>query len=77
MDDYWTAVIWSLLPTVVVALVFYVVLRSIIRADRNERRNYARVEAKERARMGLPPRDASAEPAAAASVPADTQPSDR
>ncbi|MFB8388347.1 hypothetical protein ACFC3F_14510 [Microbacterium sp. NPDC055910] len=78
MDSYWNAVIWSLLPTVVVAFVFYVILRSIIRADRNERRIYARVEAKERARLGLPPRQVVAEPAGAASaVPGETAPSDR
>ena len=58
MDEYWVAVIWSLLPTVVISAIFFFVLRSVIRADRNERRNYARIEAQERAKMGMPPRDA-------------------
>ena len=55
MDDYWLAVLWTLLPTVVVSAIFFFVLRSIIRADRNERREYARIEAEERAKRGLPP----------------------
>ena len=64
MDDYWLAVVWTLLPTVIVSLLFFFVLRSVIRADRNERREYARIEAQERAKRGLPP-VAHANPAAA------------
>lgn len=63
MDSYWTAVIWSLLPTVVVLGLFIFVLRSILRMDRTERRTYTEVEAEERAKRGLPPvegRDAHA-----------------
>src|SRR5690606_4243777 len=55
VDNYWLAVIWSLLPTVVVSAIFFFVLRSVVRADRNERREYARIEAEERAKRGLPP----------------------
>jgi hypothetical protein len=55
MDDYWVAVFWSLLPTIVVSAIFFFILRGIIRADRTERREYARIEAQERARLGLPP----------------------
>lgn len=55
MDSYWVAVFWALLPTVVVSVLFFFVLRSIIRMDRTERRVYARVEAEERAKRGLPP----------------------
>ncbi len=55
MDDYWAAVFWSLLPTVVVCAIFFFILRGIIRADRTERREYARIETQERARLGLPP----------------------
>ena len=53
--DYWVAVLWTLLPTVVVSLIFFYVMRSAMRADRNERRLYAKVEAQERAKRGLPP----------------------
>lgn len=55
MDDYWLAVIWALLPTVVVLGLFVFVLRSILRMDRSERRVYAEIEAEERAKRGLPP----------------------
>lgn len=55
MDSYWAAVVWSLLPTVVVLGLFVYVLRSILRMDRTERRTYARIEAEERAKRGLPP----------------------
>ena len=53
MDSYWAAVIWSLLPTVVVLGLFIYVLRSIVRMDRTERRVYARIEAEERAKRGM------------------------
>jgi len=58
MDDYWMAVVWTLLPTVVIGGIFYFVMRNIIRADRNERREYAKLEAQERARRGLPAKPA-------------------
>jgi hypothetical protein len=66
MDEYWVAVVWTLLPTIVVSAIFFFVLRSIIRSDRTERRVYARIEAQERAKRGLPP----VAPAGATSVPA-------
>ncbi len=55
MDDYWAAVLWSLLPTVVVLGLFLFILRSILRMDRHERRVYAKIEAEERAKRGLTP----------------------
>ncbi|WP_261165392.1 hypothetical protein [Microbacterium sp. Marseille-Q6965] len=56
MDSYWAAVVWSLLPTIAIAVVFWYVLRSILRFDRTERRAYAKIEAEERAKRGLAPR---------------------
>ncbi|MFJ4037249.1 hypothetical protein ACIPVB_04135 [Microbacterium sp. NPDC090007] len=55
MDETWTAVLWAILPTIVVSVVFFFILRNVIRMDRTERKAYARIEAKERARRGLPP----------------------
>lgn len=55
MDEYWVAVVWSLLPTVVVLGLFIFVLRGILRMDRKERRAYSRIEAEERAKRGLAP----------------------
>ncbi|WP_188756174.1 hypothetical protein [Microbacterium album] len=64
MDNYWAAVVWSLLPTAAICVVFWFVLRSILRFDRTERRVYARIEAEERAKRGLPARaDDGADPA--------------
>jgi hypothetical protein len=57
MDDYWAAVVWALLPTIAIVGVGVFILRSILRMDRNERKAYAKVEAEERAKRGLPPRD--------------------
>ena len=58
--DYWVAALWTLLPTVLVSLIFFFVLRSIVRADRTERRVYAKIEAEERAKRGLPPAESAA-----------------
>ncbi|GLJ80562.1 hypothetical protein [Microbacterium imperiale] len=53
MDEYVGAIIWSLLPTLVVSVLFVFVLRGILRMDRTERRAYAKIEAEERAARGL------------------------
>lgn len=55
MGAFLDGVIWSLLPTVVVGLIFWLVMRAIMHADRTERKAYSRLEAKERAKRGLPP----------------------
>jgi hypothetical protein len=60
MEPYWTAVLWAILPTIVVATVFFYILRSILRMDRTERKVYARIEAEERAKRGLPPVEGAA-----------------
>jgi hypothetical protein len=54
MNDVLTGVIWSLAPTVLVGLIFWVVMRAVVHADRSERKAYAKVEAEERAKRGLP-----------------------
>lgn len=54
VENYWVAVFWSLIPTVVVSGLFFFVLRSILRADRTERRVYERIEAEQRAKRGIP-----------------------
>ena len=56
MDGVWTGIIWALAPTVLVGLVFWFVMRSVVHADRNERRALAKIEAEERARRGLAPK---------------------
>ncbi|MBP2436381.1 hypothetical protein [Microbacterium amylolyticum] len=54
MDSYLMAALWSLAPTTVIAVLFFFVLRSILRMDRTERRHFAVIEAEERAKRGIP-----------------------
>lgn len=51
MEDFWFNAIYSVAPTIGVGLIFWLVLRAIIRVDRNERKTYARIEAEERAKL--------------------------
>ncbi len=55
VDNYWVAVLWAILPTIVVSVTFFFILRGVIRMDRTERKAYSRIEAQERAKRGLPP----------------------
>ena len=48
---FWTNAVYSLAPTVLVGLIFWFVMRSIIRSDRSERKAYAKIEAEERAKL--------------------------
>ncbi|MWB99087.1 hypothetical protein [Agromyces seonyuensis] len=57
MDDFWLAAIWSIAPTILIGLIFWFVMRSILHADRNERKVYAEIEAEERAKLGQPRRN--------------------
>ncbi len=56
-QEFWANAVFSLIPTVVVGLIFWFTIRGILRADRTERKVYADIEAEERARAGLPARD--------------------
>lgn len=53
MDNFWANALWSVAPTILVGLIFWLVMRCIIHADRTERKVYAQIEAEERARLGL------------------------
>lgn len=48
--------LWAITPSVIIGVFFWLILRSISRADRQERRAYTKVEQEERARAGLPPK---------------------
>lgn len=54
-EGFWANAIYSLIPTVVLGLVFWFILRAVLRSDRKERAIAAKIEAEERARAGLPP----------------------
>lgn len=56
MDNWWVNAIWSITPTVIIGVFFFMVLRFILRADRTERRVFKQIEAEERERAGLPPK---------------------
>jgi len=47
----WDEGLWAILPTIAVSLVFWFVMRAIIRSDRTEREAQARIEAEEDARF--------------------------
>lgn len=54
--EFWPNAILSLVPTVFVGLLFWFVVRAIIRMDSSERKAAAKIEAEERAKAGLPPK---------------------
>ena len=45
----------SMIPPILVGLIFFVVMRSIFRADSTERRIYSKIEAEERAKRQKSP----------------------
>jgi hypothetical protein len=50
-QEFWSNAIYSVTPTILVGLIFWFVLRAILRADRTERDVYAKIEAEERAKL--------------------------
>ncbi len=65
IQNFWANAAYSLIPTILLGLVFWFVMRAIFRADRTERKVYAEIEAEERARFEaenaaavIPPREA-------------------
>ena len=50
MQAFWDAVL-SLVPPLAVGGVFWIIMRSILRADATERRVYGEIEAEERAKL--------------------------
>ena len=51
IENFWANAAYSLIPTILIGLIFWLVMRSIFRADRTERRVYSQIEAEERARF--------------------------
>ena len=47
----WDEGLWAIVPTICVSLVFWFVMRAILRSDRTEREAQARIEAEEDARF--------------------------
>ena len=53
IENFWGNALFSVVPTIALGLIFWLLMRSILRADRTERKVYAQIEAEERARLGL------------------------
>lgn len=49
-EELWTGVLYALSPTVLIGLLFWFIMRSIIRSDRTERAAFSKIEAEERAK---------------------------
>jgi hypothetical protein len=58
-ESWWGNAVFSLVPTIVLGLIFWMVMRMIIRGDRTARLKYDQIEAEERAKAGLPPKAAA------------------
>lgn len=54
VNEYWMTALWSIAPTLVITVLFFWILRNILKFDRTERRVYADIEAEERAKRGMP-----------------------
>jgi hypothetical protein len=54
IENFWANALFSVTPTILMGLLFWFVMRSILRADRNERKIYAEMEKQERQKRGLP-----------------------
>ena len=61
----WGNVIFSVTPTILVGLIFWYAMRAIMRADRTERKESARIEAEERVKFEAARRAAAASRAGA------------
>lgn len=57
IENFWANAIFSVTPTILMGLLFWFILRGILRADRTERDSYARIEREERIKRGLPVED--------------------
>jgi len=55
LENYWANALYSVAPTILVGLVFWFIMRAIIRADRTERKVYSDIEAEERAKLADSP----------------------
>ena len=53
IDNFWLNAFYSVTPTAILGVVFWLVMRSILRADRGERDAYATIEREERKKRGL------------------------
>lgn len=53
-QEFWSNAIYSVTPTILIGLIFWFVIRAIVKADGNERAARSRIEAEERAKIAVP-----------------------
>ena len=53
IENFWLNAAYSVTPTILIGLVFWFVMRAILRADRGERDAYADIEREERKKRGM------------------------
>ena len=53
IDNFWLNALYSVTPTSILGVVFWLVMRSIFRADRGERDAYTEIEREEKQKRGL------------------------
>jgi hypothetical protein len=70
-EEFWANAVFSVTPTILVGLIFWFAMRAIFRADRTERKVYARIEAEERAKANQPAPAAAATPVSSAASDAN------
>ena len=56
-QEFWSNAIFSIIPTLLVGLIFWFIMRAVIRSDRTERDAYAKIEAEERAKLAKASRE--------------------
>lgn len=50
-ETFWANAVFSVVPTIVIGLIFWFLMRAIIRIDRTERSSWADIEREERAKL--------------------------
>lgn len=54
-QEFWANALFSVVPTILLLLVFWFLLRTMVRGDRTARRQWERIYNEEREKAGLPP----------------------
>lgn len=50
-EEFWANAVFSVVPTLIIGLIFWMLMRLILRADRVQRDSYTKLEAEERAKF--------------------------
>ena len=53
IENFWLNALYSVTPTIFIGMIFWFIMRSILRADRGEREAYFNIEREERKKRGI------------------------